>query len=474
MTAEPTWAAPPLPAGPRRALVIGIAGYADEALRRLRSPALDAAALRAVLADPESGGFAVTALADGTAADVRGAVVDFTAACERDDLALVYLSCHGLLDARRRLWFAAADTVKTRMAATGVEATWLMDRMADCRARQQVVILDCCFSGAFAEGAKGDADALATQLRARGTVVLTASRASEYSFEGDPIEPSPSIFTAALVEGLRTGAADTDNDGLISVDDAYAYAYQKVAPTQTPQRWSYGAEGRIILARSPAGVRVTPAELPADLRALLEHPRPGIRAAALDTVAEWLTGPPAQVLAARAELRRVAAEDLPRVGDRARALLGDQAVPVAVPQAHRDLAGLRLLWLDDNPENNEFMIEHLVTRGAVVYAATTGEHALQLLARVRLNVLVTDINRYGSNVGFADLRALRDAGFAGPALFFTSRLTEENRTRAKDAGAEGIVSSTDEIRDWLVRVRRTLRDDEPPYASRMRDALSGR
>jgi len=49
-------------------------------------------------------------------------------------------------------------------------------------------------------------------------VVLTASTATEYSFEGDPTEavtPAGSVFTAALVEGLRTGAADTDRDGWV-------------------------------------------------------------------------------------------------------------------------------------------------------------------------------------------------------------------------------------------------------------------
>ena len=143
MTASESWAAPPLPAGPRKALVIAVADYADEALRQLRSPAHDATALREVLADPAAGGFEVTVVADCSAGEIRGAIVDFTAGCGRGDLAVVYLSCHGLLDPRQRLWFAAADTVKAKMAATGVEAGWLMDRMTDCRARQQVVVLDC-------------------------------------------------------------------------------------------------------------------------------------------------------------------------------------------------------------------------------------------------------------------------------------------------------------------------------------------
>ena len=44
-------------------------------------------------------------------------------------------------------------------------------------------------------------------------------------------------------------------DGYVSVDEAYDYAYRYVqssGASQTPQRWLYGGEGAIVLARSPA------------------------------------------------------------------------------------------------------------------------------------------------------------------------------------------------------------------------------
>jgi uncharacterized caspase-like protein len=53
------------------------------------------------------------------------------------------------------LKFAAADTDKGLLAATAVESSWLVERLEECRARQQILILDCCFSGAFAKDAKG-------------------------------------------------------------------------------------------------------------------------------------------------------------------------------------------------------------------------------------------------------------------------------------------------------------------------------
>ena len=249
--------------GRRLALVVAITDYADASLRRLRAPAGDAADLRDLLADPEIGGFSVTSVINERAQQMRLAIEEFLSDRRPEDLLLVYLSCHGLVDARGRLYFAARDTIKNRLASSGVEAHWLLDQFEECRARRQIVILDCCFSGAFARGSKGDDDVgLGERLvgEGRGRVVLTASRSSEYSFEGEPLEGEDgsrgSVFTSALIDGIRTGQADTDHDGSISVDDAYSYAFERVRSAgtqQTPQRWLYGAEGSIILARTQLG-----------------------------------------------------------------------------------------------------------------------------------------------------------------------------------------------------------------------------
>lgn len=70
---------------------------------------------------------------------------------------------------------------------------------------------------------------------------------------------------------MRTGAADVGGDGYVSMDEAFEYACGYVVSSdasQTPQRWLYGGEGAIVLARSPAGVAVTPAPLPEALQGL--------------------------------------------------------------------------------------------------------------------------------------------------------------------------------------------------------------
>jgi WD40 repeat protein len=327
-------AANPL-SGSRLALVVATSTYTDPGLSRLRAPARDAEDLAQVLADPDIGGFTLTTVIDQPTHQIRLAIEDFLDGQGTGDLLLVYLSCHGLLDARRRLYFAAADTRKDRLGATGLESAWVLDQLEHCRARRQVLILDSCFSGAFARGAKGEAD-LGLRDRflgqGRGRVVLTASTATEYSFEGDPTDaavPAGSVFTAALVRGLRTGEADTDRDGLVSVDDAYAYVFDQVqaaGAAQTPQRWLYGAEGKILLARNPAGPTIIPALLPESLRVGLDSPHPGIRIGAVGELGAWLTsGDPARVAAARELLQEIASTDTPRVAAAARAFLDTRA-----------------------------------------------------------------------------------------------------------------------------------------------------
>lgn len=247
--------------GSRIALLIATSAYTDPDLRQLRAPGRDASDLAEVLTNPQIGGFKVTSLIDVASAEMQEGIEDFCADRNPDDHLVIYLSCHGVLDSNGRLYYAAVNTRRNRLAATAVAAAWLNDRLEDCRARRQILVLDCCHSGAFARGAKGDPDLALQQRfepRGRGRIVLTASRSTEYSFEGGHASGKgvPSVFTHAIVNGLRTGDADLDRDGLISVSDLYQYVYDSVRavePRQTPELWTYGAEGNIMFARSIRG-----------------------------------------------------------------------------------------------------------------------------------------------------------------------------------------------------------------------------
>src|SRR4029453_7805057 len=106
-------------------------------------------------------------------------------------------------------------------------------------------------------------------------------------FEGDELadtsEQAPSVFTSALVEGLETGEADRDQDGLVALDELYDYVYDRVraaTPNQTPGKWAFGVQGDLYIARRARPV-TTPARLPPELQQLVDHPVAGGRIAAV-------------------------------------------------------------------------------------------------------------------------------------------------------------------------------------------------
>jgi hypothetical protein len=244
---------PGLPGG-RSALLVTTAAYADAQLAWLRPPVSGAADLGEALAGPRSGGFAVDTLADGTEAEIRLAIARFLSGRSRDETVLVYLSCHAIRD-RARLYFAATDTWLRYPQRSAVSAAAVLSELDLCGAGNRLLILDCCFSGGFAEE-KGELD-LATELAldGRGIAVLSGSRAREYSYEGRPIGPElpRSVFTEGLAVGLATGAADTDGNGIVTVAEAYNYAYRYVSqntPRQAPQYYLEDRHGDIILARA--------------------------------------------------------------------------------------------------------------------------------------------------------------------------------------------------------------------------------
>jgi hypothetical protein len=100
-----------------------------------------------------------------------------------------------------------------------------------------VVILDACQSGAFSrvKGANAAADFSInskSRLDATGIAVLASSTGTELSQESETLQAS--YFTHHLLVGMR-GAADSNHDGRVSVDEGYRYAYNQtlLATAQT-------------------------------------------------------------------------------------------------------------------------------------------------------------------------------------------------------------------------------------------------
>jgi hypothetical protein len=92
-----------------------------------------------------------------------------------------------------------------------------------------IVVIDACQSGAFSriKGAEPTADFSfnsVARLNTAGLAVMASSTAAELSQESD--ELTASFFTHNLLLALR-GAGDANQDGRVSLDEAYRYTYQR-------------------------------------------------------------------------------------------------------------------------------------------------------------------------------------------------------------------------------------------------------
>jgi hypothetical protein len=312
------------------ALIIGNNKYDDQKLAQLKTPAADSQALAKILDDKTIGSFdEVTPLINQTETRVRRAISTFLTNKKPDDLVLLYFSGHGILDDRGRLYLALKDTQVNLLKATSIPSSFVADEMDSCRSKRQILILDCCHSGAFARGTKGEQKAI-TETTFEGSgfgrVVLTASDSTQYALEGDQVikQTELSLFTHFLLEGLKTGEADVNNDGLIALDEWYDYTYTRViaeTPRQVPHKWSYNQQGDLIIAKNPY-VKKRVVELPYELLQALESSFVGIRESAVNELGKYLQSRDAELVGvAVAALEKMKQDDSRRISLLAERLL---------------------------------------------------------------------------------------------------------------------------------------------------------
>ena len=149
----------------REALIIAADRYEDPKLRALRAPARDAEELARVLGDSEVGDFQVGVSLNEPDHVVRRKLSEFFRDRRRDDLLLLHVSCHGLKDEDGTLYFASSNTAVEHLEATAIPSEFVNRQMTKSRSRRIVLLLDCCFGGAFARGHGRTAQARASRSR---------------------------------------------------------------------------------------------------------------------------------------------------------------------------------------------------------------------------------------------------------------------------------------------------------------------
>jgi CheY-like chemotaxis protein len=102
-----------------------------------------------------------------------------------------------------------------------------------------------------------------------------------------------------------------------------------------------------------------------------------------------------------------------------------------------DLAGIKVLVVDDEADARDLIARVLAECRAEVFTAGTADEALAAIERVRPHVLVSDIGMPNVD-GYQLLRLVRELGLARgggvPAIALTAFARSEDRTRALHAG----------------------------------------
>ena len=116
------------------------------------------------------------------------------------------------------------------------------------------------------------------------------------------------------------------------------------------------------------------------------------------------------------------------------------------------LPAVHVLVVDDLPELRKALTEVLEREGAVVTAAGTAERALDLLQRLRPEVLLSDLEMPDKD-GYWLIRQVRalapDLGGLTPAACLTGNTAPEDRARVLGAGFQYHIAKPFDIRRLL-------------------------
>ena len=107
------------------------------------------------------------------------------------------------------------------------------------------------------------------------------------------------------------------------------------------------------------------------------------------------------------------------------------------PQASENLIGKSILWVDDNPINNELAVRALRRLQLDVEQVTSTDAALMAFQRRHYDLVISDMGRgEDMRAGYDLLLKMQQTGIERPFLIFASLDKPEFRREAEERGAQ--------------------------------------
>jgi hypothetical protein len=236
----------------RKALLIGIDNYPSSPLKSCIRDAFELAKLLELNGD-DSPNFDVRLLTDVPSKSLLLGHIKNLFNSDHD-VVLFYYAGHGHINSMG----SYLVTPDSRMNDEGVSMQDILKIANRSAAKNKIIILDCCHSGAM-----GTPDGSMAEL-AEGVTILAASRSSESSVELN----GHGVFTNLLLNALQGGAADIS--GCITPGNIYAYIDRALGS------WDQRPVFKTNITRFVSLRKMAP-QVPIDLLRLLANyfPEPG-------------------------------------------------------------------------------------------------------------------------------------------------------------------------------------------------------
>ena len=244
----------------RHAFLIGAQTYTDPGVRALKTPVQDIKLMADALT---AYGYETHSYPDPTH-DTFVRAIESIASLDPDGTAqiIIYYAGHGVALTQQPAdgpptyggYLLPVDARRGQLADTAISMQWIADQVLHLNGKQVLLILDCCYAGAVRQAASGFRGAFETEAeetisqedfghftRYRANQILTSSAHNQQALDqyigidvaDDQFITSP--FATLLSRALGNGEADTNHDGVVTINELQDYIQERLAAAAANQ-----------------------------------------------------------------------------------------------------------------------------------------------------------------------------------------------------------------------------------------------